>query len=148
MRADRRTDRHDEANRRFSQFRERAQKPSTHLETSSDIRINENPSSGSWVVPCGLTDGQTDMTKLTGSSHSFVNLAQKPSTHLFSTLCIFVPRPFKEMIEASPAGSVTWPLSLVWFWPVTCIWQDSGMDLNSCIIYNVLAKTSVPQGRW
>ena len=30
----------------------------------SDIKFNENPSSGSRVVPRGRTDGRTDMTKL------------------------------------------------------------------------------------
>jgi len=28
---------------------------------------------------------------------------------------------------------------------VTRIWQNSGMDLNSCVIYNVLAEMSVPK---
>ena len=28
------------------------------------IKVRENQSSGSQVVPCGLTDGQTNMTKL------------------------------------------------------------------------------------
>jgi len=28
---------------------------------------------------------------------------------------------------------------------VTCSWQNSGMDLNSCVIYNVLAEMSVPR---
>jgi len=30
----------------------------------SDIKFNENPSSGSRVVPCVQTDGWTDTTKL------------------------------------------------------------------------------------
>jgi len=35
------------------------------LEKYSDIKFHENPPSGSRVVPCGRTDGQSDMTKLT-----------------------------------------------------------------------------------
>jgi hypothetical protein len=37
---------------------------SKNFEKSSNINIQENPSHGSRVVPCGWTDGQTDMTKL------------------------------------------------------------------------------------
>jgi len=33
------------------------------LEKYSNIEFQENPSSGSRVVPCGQTDGGTDMTK-------------------------------------------------------------------------------------
>jgi len=32
------------------------------LEKYSNIKFYENPSSGSRVVPCGQTDGKTDMT--------------------------------------------------------------------------------------
>jgi hypothetical protein len=34
------------------------------FDKSSNIKFHENPSSGSRVVPCGRTDGYTDMTKL------------------------------------------------------------------------------------
>jgi len=34
------------------------------FEKSSNIKFHGKPSSGSRVVPCGLTDGRTDMTKL------------------------------------------------------------------------------------
>jgi hypothetical protein len=34
------------------------------LEKSSNIKFHENSSSGSWVFPCGQTDGRSDMTKL------------------------------------------------------------------------------------
>jgi hypothetical protein len=33
-------------------------------EKYSNMKFHENPSSGSRVVPCGNTDGETDMTKL------------------------------------------------------------------------------------
>jgi len=29
------------------------------IEIYSSIKFHENPSSGSWFVPCGQTDGQT-----------------------------------------------------------------------------------------
>jgi hypothetical protein len=35
-----------------------------HFEKFSFIKLNENPSSKSRVVPCGQTDGQADMKKL------------------------------------------------------------------------------------
>jgi len=34
------------------------------FEKYSNTKFHENPSSGSRVVPCGQTDGLTDMTKL------------------------------------------------------------------------------------
>ena len=38
--------------------------PDRFFKKSSNIKFHENPSSGSWDVSCGWTDGQTDMTKL------------------------------------------------------------------------------------
>ena len=35
--------------------------------------VIKNPSSGSWVVPCGQTYGRTDMTKLIVAFHNFAN---------------------------------------------------------------------------
>jgi len=35
------------------------------FEKYSNITFHENPSNGSSVVPCGQTDGRTDMTRLT-----------------------------------------------------------------------------------
>ena len=44
------------------------------LETfSKSIKFHENPSSGSPVLPCGRTDGQTDMTKLMVAFRNFAN---------------------------------------------------------------------------
>jgi len=43
------------------------------FEKYSNIKYHENPSSGSRVVPCGRTDGWTDMTKLIGTFRIFVN---------------------------------------------------------------------------
>jgi hypothetical protein len=43
----------------------------TVLENYSDIKFHENPSSGSRVVPCGQTDGQTGMTKLIVALRNF-----------------------------------------------------------------------------
>jgi hypothetical protein len=39
-------------------------------------KFHENPSSGSRVVPCGRTDGQTDMTKLIVAFRNFANASK------------------------------------------------------------------------
>jgi hypothetical protein len=47
---------------------------------SSNIKFYENPSSESPVVPCGRTDGQTDMTQLIVAFRNFakaLNIAYK-----------------------------------------------------------------------
>jgi hypothetical protein len=38
-----------------------------------NIKFNQNSFSGSRVVPCGRTDGQTDMTKLIAAFRNFAN---------------------------------------------------------------------------
>jgi hypothetical protein len=43
------------------------------LETYLNIKLNENLSSGNGIVPCGQTDGQTDMTKAILAFYSFAN---------------------------------------------------------------------------
>jgi hypothetical protein len=48
------------------------------FEKSSNIKFNENSSSGNRVVPCGLTDRQTYMTKLIVAFRNFENT---PKTH-------------------------------------------------------------------
>jgi hypothetical protein len=40
---------------------------------SSNIKFHQNPSNGSRVVPCGQTDGVTDMTKLIVAVRNFAN---------------------------------------------------------------------------
>jgi hypothetical protein len=45
----------------------------------SNIKFNENPSSGSWVVPCGQTDRRTDMMKLIVAFRSFANALKNSS---------------------------------------------------------------------
>jgi hypothetical protein len=48
------------------------------FEKSPNIKFQENPSSGSRVVPCGQTDGRTDrwtdMTKLIVAFRNFANV--------------------------------------------------------------------------
>ena len=43
----------------------------------SHIKFHQNPSSGSRVVPCGRTEGQTDMTKLTVAFRNFAKRLEK-----------------------------------------------------------------------
>jgi hypothetical protein len=43
------------------------------FEKYSNIKFNENPSSGSRVVPRGQTDEEMDMMKLIVTFHNFVN---------------------------------------------------------------------------
>jgi hypothetical protein len=43
------------------------------FEKCSDIKFHENLSSGSRVVPCGLTEGQIDITKLIVAFRNFAN---------------------------------------------------------------------------
>jgi len=47
------------------------------FEKHSNIRFQEYPSNGSRVVPCGLTDGQADMTKLIVAFRNFANEPKK-----------------------------------------------------------------------
>ena len=53
------------------------------FENYSKIKFHENPSSDSWVVPHGQTDGQTDMTKLRVAFRNFAN-APKNVLYLFT----------------------------------------------------------------
>jgi len=46
------------------------------LEKCTNIKFYENPSSGSRVVPCGMADRDTDMTKLIVA---FRNVSQSPT---------------------------------------------------------------------
>jgi hypothetical protein len=43
------------------------------FEENSNIKFHQNPFSGNRVIPCGLTDGQTDMTKLIVPFRDFAN---------------------------------------------------------------------------
>jgi len=42
-------------------------------EKYSDIKFHKDPSIGSRVVPCGQTEGRTDMTRLFVSFRNFAN---------------------------------------------------------------------------
>ena len=53
------------------------------LEKSYKITFRKNPSSGSRVVPCVRTDGQTDMMKLTFAFRKFANATRNGSPLLF-----------------------------------------------------------------
>jgi hypothetical protein len=43
------------------------------FKTYSNLKFNENSSSGNRVIPFGRTDGQTDMTKLRVAFRNFAN---------------------------------------------------------------------------
>jgi len=58
----------------------------------SNINLHENLSRGSQVVPCGHTDIQTDMTKLTVPFYSFVNLPKKVISVTFPPYSAYWPR--------------------------------------------------------
>jgi hypothetical protein len=47
------------------------------LKKYSNIKFHDNPSSGSWVVPCRWMDGWIDMTKLMATSQNFTNMPNK-----------------------------------------------------------------------
>ena len=50
---------------------------------NSNIKFNENPSSESRDVPCGQTDGPTDMMKLIVALSNFANAAKNVSYPFF-----------------------------------------------------------------
>jgi hypothetical protein len=56
------------------------------FEKSSNIKFHKNPSSGSRVVPCGQTDGQTDVTKVIVAFRSCANAPKNLYFHTF--LCV------------------------------------------------------------
>jgi len=47
------------------------------FENYSNTKSHENPHNGSRVVPCGQTDGRTDMTKLAVPFRNFTNAHKK-----------------------------------------------------------------------
>ena len=55
------------------------------FEKYSNIRFPETPSNRSRVVPCGWTDGQTDVTNLICAFRNFANAAKK-------WLSIYIPQ--------------------------------------------------------
>jgi hypothetical protein len=56
------------------------------FEEFSNVEFHENPSTVSRVVPCGRTDGQADMTKLTVAVGNFLNAPEDA--------CLKCPCPF------------------------------------------------------
>ena len=57
------------------------------FDKSSNIKFNENPSSGNRDVPCRQTDGRTDMTKLIAA---FLNFADARRNYYYLNLLIFL----------------------------------------------------------
>ena len=52
-----------------------------NFEKYSIIKFDENPSTGSHVVPCGLTDGRTGTTKLIVALRNFANEPKNESVN-------------------------------------------------------------------
>jgi len=65
------------------------------FEKYSNIKFNENPSSGSLAIPCGRTDGRTDM-KLIVAFLNFAKVLKKNTVHHYVaastviSLCIII----------------------------------------------------------
>ena len=53
------------------------------IENSSNIKFNENPTSGNRVVPCGRADRRKDMTKLIVTFRGFANAHKNDLTVRF-----------------------------------------------------------------
>ena len=51
------------------------------FEKYSNIKFHENPSSGGRVVPCGLTDRQTDTTEIIIAYRNFANAPTNSTKH-------------------------------------------------------------------
>ena len=60
------------------------------LDRYANIKIDENSSSGSRVVPCGRTDGKTDTKKLTVAIRKFAKASKQycPRKHILTMLLI------------------------------------------------------------
>jgi len=54
------------------------------------IKLQENPSGGILVVPCGQTDRQTDMTKLTITFRDFANAPKTGEAWEPTEICVCV----------------------------------------------------------
>jgi hypothetical protein len=59
---------------------------STYFQKILNVKLHENPSSGSWVVPCG----RTEMTKLVAA---FRNFANAPKNYVKNWGCCLMRRP-------------------------------------------------------
>jgi len=59
------------------------------FEKYSNIKFHDNQTRQSRAVPCGWTNGQTDVTKLTATFSSFV----KPPKKAFRMLCFELCHP-------------------------------------------------------
>ena len=70
---------------------------STDFRKNSDIKFHQNPSSGNRVVPCGQTEGRTDMMKLIIAFHNFAKAPTDPGEltqgPVFVILCVFFNYP-------------------------------------------------------
>ena len=75
------------------------------LEKYSNIKFQENPSSGSRVVPCGQMDGRTDKTKLIVTFRNVANAPkmqhgiyiQTPIMHIKITQFLYSPCGYLEV---------------------------------------------------
>jgi len=63
---------------------------SAEFRNSSYFKFHEHSSSGSRVLPCGRTDGQTDMTKLIGAFHNFAKAPKNRTSHLWHSIIFMI----------------------------------------------------------
>jgi hypothetical protein len=78
---------------------------------SSNIKVHENTTSGSRAVPCGQTDGRTDMTK---AIFAFRNFAKEPKkqnkiTRNGELLVLQCSRSWTQSIATSTNKPQLWP---------------------------------------
>jgi hypothetical protein len=88
---------------------------STDFRKISNIKFHQSPSSWSRVVPCGRTDGHTDMTKLTIAFRNFANAPKNlPILSTLKTVLVegaqtFLTGVCNKQIKCCSWDSKCWP---------------------------------------
>ena len=100
------------------------------FEKYSSIKFHENPSSDSWVFPCGQTDrhteGRTAMTKLIVAFRKFTTA---PNKHSKGDKCLITR--YKQFQELTYSEAVTdWTNNTATYWQQTSF-KITGHEINS-----------------